>query len=89
MDPHREQRQDCHNRPSQLREHQVINKIFKENLNSVMDLRDQSSSGMSLDEETRALKSEIKKLMQAMYGAGWDKPATKGLKKKLGELIHS
>lgn len=65
--PFRSQRADCRNRSVRLTSSEKINRIFSNQLNTVLDLDDQGPP-ISLSEETDFLKREVYRLLEGLYG---------------------
>lgn len=80
--PYYQQNIDCKNRSKQLSISSDIDLILRENLNSILDI-ESIKFPVSLQEETQALKQEIARLVNGIYGADIDYSSNSLLKKLL------
>lgn len=81
--PHRLQELDCRRRAPSLRAKALINRVITNASDSVLDeIEPAALEAVTLDQETVFLKVEIRKVAQAMYGNGRNRPAG-GLGEKL------
>jgi hypothetical protein len=72
-------RADCLLR-RRLAEAGLINQVIAEGRDSLLDVRDFTGGGVSLEEETRALQLEVRRLLRALYAG--DAGASRGALRK-------
>jgi len=66
--PTREQQADCHDRAIRLSSSDRIDRVLREQLSSAVDIDDPGES-VSYEEETTALKKEVRRLVAGLFGA--------------------
>lgn len=83
----REQERDCRNRAARLRSSGRINRIFSNEMHTVLDLDEVDTTVLHL-QETDSLKKEVRRLVAGLYGAPDGSPRNP-LANKLHRFAHS